>query len=374
MASRDEWVATRRRLLAGFGRSAGVAVLAATGVLPRLALADEPGPPPDPDSAPPPPTDTPPPPRKGPATPTPVAPPKARIFHCPIDGAETTAKGADGRDTTRRYSDLEMPTRAYTNLVVVCPTCGYANWAEDFERRPDPAVVDYAQRVLRRSAQSAAKDPIAAYQHLMNVLHVRRADLAEQIGASLYYTYVLKRQRPYGGLDPALERKILAARKRSMGLLARALKTDPPRQAHARLEWMYLLGELERLTGDTKAAAQSLRVVCDAQREAGYTIGRLSCEMVDRAAKNESWEDYRDGVFDARGIEAAEKDAERRRAEADRARAEAERAKVEEERAKAEAAKRNAPTPPPVRPHVPLPSQPSQADDPYAPDLPPIAR
>ena len=198
----------------------------------------------------------------------------------------------------------------------------------------------------------------------MNVLHVRRADLAEQIGASLYYTYVLKRHRPYGGLDPALERKILAARKRSMGLLTRALKTDPPRQVHARLEWAYLLGELQRLIGDTKGAAISLRTVCESQREAGYTIGRLACEMADRAAKNESWEDYRDGVFDARNIEAAEKDADRRRAEAERAHAEAERAKAEEERARAEAAKRGAAAPTPTRPIVPLPSQPSPTDDP----------
>lgn len=373
MTNRDEKVATRRRLLADLGRGAGVAMLAASALWPRGARADEPGPPPDPDSAPPPPGDTPPP-TKAPPAAAPVTPPRARIFHCPIDGAETTAKGADGRDTTRRYSDLEMPTRAYTNLVVVCPTCGYANWAEDFERAPDPAVVDYAQRVLRRSAQSASKDPIAAYQHLMNVLHVRRADISEQIGASLYYTYVLKRQRPYGGLDPALERRILAARKRSMGMLMRALKTDPPTQAHARLEWMYLFGELQRLTGDTKGAASSLRSVCDAQREAGYTIGRLACEMADRADKNESWEDYRDGVFDARGIEAAEKDAERRRAEADKARAEAERAKAEEERAKAEAAKRLPPAPTPTRPPAQLPSQPSPTDDPYAPALPPIAR
>ena len=103
MANRDEMVATRRRLLAGLGRGAGVAMLVASGILPRFAGADEPGPPADPDSAPPPPADAPPPPNRGPAKSVPVAPPRARIFHCPIDGTETSAKGADGSETTRRY-------------------------------------------------------------------------------------------------------------------------------------------------------------------------------------------------------------------------------------------------------------------------------
>ncbi|MCB9739087.1 MAG: hypothetical protein H6747_07450 [Deltaproteobacteria bacterium] len=307
-----------------------------------------------------------------------------RNFVCPIDGTQTQAKGADGRDTTRRYSDLEMPTRAYTNLVVVCPKCGYAMWADDFQRPPSGAVVDYSQRVLSRSARSAHTDPVAAYQHLMNVLHVRRAPLSEQIGAALYYTYVLKRGRPYGGMDPKLERRIVAGRKRVLTLLGKALERDPPRQVRARLEWTYLAGELARLTGDVKSAKAALRGVCEARRDAGYTIGRLACEMADRADRGETWEDYRDGVTDVRGIDAAEKDAERRRAaaaaerEADAKRQTEEKAAAEKaaaanaaaEKAAAErarAAQRNGEAAP-----APAPATPS--DDPYAPPPPPIAR
>ncbi len=347
---------------------------------PGVALARG-GDPPGGDDAPPPPGDAPPAPeptRPQPQPDAPPEPPPRRTYRCPVDGAEAAAKGADGRDTTRRYSDLEMPTRAYSNLVVVCQGCGYASWAGEFERMPPPEVADYARRTLQRSARAASTDAAAAYQHLMNVLHVRRADLSEQITAALYFTYVLKRQRPYGGLNPALERKIVAARKRTVGLLSRALRDAPPKLAHARLEWTYLVGELTRLVGDTSTAATALNGVCEQRRDAGFTIGRLACEMGHRAERGESWEDFRDGVFDVRGIEVAERDTARRRAEAEKARAESDRLKVEATKARAEADRQRPPGGEgggPKRPTpAPMPMQPTGADDPYAPPLPPVAR
>ncbi len=371
----------QRGAFAALSVAAGVAAVWLVGAgWPRVALASSDDPPSS-NEAPPPPGDVPPPPEAAPAPgrrdPAPEPPPR-RTYRCPVDGAEAAAKGADGRDTTRRDSDLEMPTRAYSNLVVVCPSCGYAAWAGEFERMPPPEVADYARSTLKRSARSAGTDAAAAYQHLMNVLHVRRADFTEQIAAALYFTYVLKRQRPYGGLDPALERKIVAARKRTVGLLNRALRDAPPKLLHARLEWTYLVGELTRLGGDTQSAATALRGVCEQQREAGFTMGRLACEMAQRAERGESWEDFRDGVFDVRGIEAAERDATRRRAEVEKERAEAERAKAEADKARAEADRQRSPAAKSGSSkgtaHAQLPNQPSSTDDPYAPPLPPVAR
>ena len=323
----------------------------------------------------PPPPDAREPPAEGPRT-----PPPARSFVCPIDGTPTQAKGTDGKDTTRRYSDLEMPTRAYTNLVVVCPKCGYAMWADDFERAPGGAVTQYTHQVLSRSARSASTDPVSAYQHLMNVLHVRRAPLAEQIGAALYYTYVLKRSRPYGGIDPKLERRIVAGRKRALTLIRKGLTGQPPRQPRIRYEWLYLSGELARLAGDVAGAKAALREVCEARREAGYTVGRLACEMADRADRGETWEDYRDGVFDVRQIEAAEKDADRRRKQAEAAKVEADKAaadKAAADKAAAEAAAKAAAeraAAERARGPVAAPAPATGTDDPYAPPPPPLAR
>lgn len=311
------------------------------------------------------------------------APAPQRTYHCPIDGEAAVPKGTDGKETPRRYSDLEMPTQAYTNLVVVCPKCGYAAWRDDFERAPSDAVTHYAQTVLARSARRADTDPVAAYQHLMNVLHVRRADLHDQVGAALFYSYVLKRKRPYGGLDVKLERKIVSARQRVLKLLQSAMKSAPPRQLRARLEWTYLAGELRRLIGDAKGAASELKLVCEAKREAGYTVGRLGCEMADRASRGDTWEDYRDGVFDVRGIDAAERDNERRRAESTKRASDVTAAKAAKvaaaEAAAAEEKKRRESKPEPSehsddRSKAALETPATPSDDPYAPPPPPVAR
>lgn len=280
-------------------------------------------------------------------------------------------RGEDGRDTTRRYSDLEMPTRAYANLVVVCPVCGYAAWRGEFERGVGPEVASYARQSLARSARRAATEAPAAYQHLMNILHARRAPIDEQIAAGLHYSYTLKRLRPYGGIDPALERKIVAARVRAASLIERGLQHDPPKSAHVALEWRFLAGELMRLARNPQGAAPLLKAVCEQRRQAGFTVGQLACEMAERATRGETWEDYRDGVFDMRGIEAAEKDAVRRREAAAQAAAEAE--KVEQERRQQESAG-PPPRDGPPRGGAPLPGPVSPVDDPYAPAPPPIAR
>lgn len=256
---------------------------------------------------------------------TPPAPPQAAHHHapkryiCPIDGGHTSAVGHDGKPSLRRYSDLEQPTRAYTNLVLACPKCGYAAWKGTFEKPPSGTVVHYVQSRFKRSAKKAAIDPVVAYQHHLNLLHVRQAPTREQIGAALFYTYVLKRKRPYGGMDPKLERKLLSARTRVLALLQAAMKNEAPRRERAQLEWRYLIGELQRLIGKPKLGLGPLEEVCEAKRKAGHTVGRLACEMAHRAKNGETWEDYRDGVFDVRGIEIAERrakqDVVRRKAE-----------------------------------------------------------
>ncbi|GEM_PF-3517507 len=263
----------------------------------------------------------------------------ARRYICPIDGGHTVAVGDDGKSSLRRYSDLEQPTRAYTNLVLACPKCGYANWKASFETPPSATAVHYVRSHFRRSAKKAANDPVVAYQHHLNLLHLRRAPLREQIGAALFYTYVLKRKRPYGGLDPKLERKLVKARIRVAKLLKMAMKNDPPTRARGRLEWEYLIGELQRLTGKPKAGVESLQSVCKQKRKAGHTIGRLSCEMAHRATNGETWEDYRDGVFDVRGIESAEKQAKKVALQAKAAEIAAKKRAADEAKAKAAAEK-----------------------------------
>ena len=313
-----------------------------------------------------------------------AAPPKAptspaakgRSYICPIDGGRTSAVGHDGRPSPKRYTDFEMPTRAYTNLVVACPKCGYANWTHDFERPVTGGITTYVMTHFKKSPRRAAAEPAIAYQHHMNLLHNARADIREQIGTALFFTYVLKRKRPWGGMNPALERRIVAARKRALKLMKKAMREDPPRTPRGRMEWRYLLGEISRLTGDPKAATPILKDVCE-QREAGITVRNLACEMVERARRGDTSEDYRDGKFDMRGIEAAEKRAKVMKAAAERNHKADKRAAKAAEQARSKAKnkgkakaghKKAGPLPPP---NVPLP--PPYSGDKYAPPPPPPA-
>ncbi len=310
---------------------------------------------------------------KKPAPSVRVAPtrPVAKSFICPLCGAQAHAIGHDGKSSPRRYSDLEVPTRAYTNLVVACPKCGYAAWSQDFETPVSGAAQQYTQRYLARTAKRAAQSPLVAYQHHMNLLHVRRASLNEQIGAALFYSYVLKRGRPYGGMDPKLERKVQKARTRVLALLTLALQRDPPSDKRAGLEWQYLKGELTRLTGDTAGALPVLQKVCWARKEAGYTVGRLACQMTERAKRGESWEDYRDGVTDVRQIPVAEKQAEAIAAQT--AKDDVARSKAAETAKKQAAAAANKQKETRGAQAPPAPRAPASRD-PYAPAPPPVVK
>ena len=224
--------------------------------------------------------------------------PAVRSFTCPVDGTQTQPVGSDGKQAAKLYSDLEEPTRAYTNLVAACSKCGYSAWTQDFERGVSSETTSFVRSRLAATARRAGSDPIFAYQHHLQLLDHRNAGKRERIGAWLFYSYVLKRRRPAGGQDAEGERQIQQVRKTVMGLLADAMRDEPPRSPRARLEWQYLLGELARLAGNAKQGAPLLRTVCDQREEAGFTVGKLACEMADRAAKGETFEDYRDGVFD----------------------------------------------------------------------------
>ncbi len=309
-----------------------------------------------------------------PARPTPTAA-KGRSYICPIDGGRTSAIGHDGKPSPKRYTDFEMPTRAYTNLVVACPKCGYANWTHDFERPVSGGITTYVMTHFKKSARRAAAEPSIAYQHHMNLLYNRRSEIREQIGTSLFYTYVLKRKRPWGGIDPGLELRIVKSRKRALKLMKKAMNDDPPRTPRGRLEWRYLIGELSRLTGDPKAATPILKEVCQI-REAGITVRKLACEMVERARRGDTSEDYRDGKFDMRGIDAALKRSKAMKAAAARlheADKKAAKAAKTAEKAKNQAkakpeGKKKGPLPPP---NVPPPQ--SNSGDKYAPPPPPPA-
>ncbi|MSP92589.1 MAG: hypothetical protein EXR79_12440 [Myxococcales bacterium] len=219
-------------------------------------------------------------------------------FACPLDGTVVQSTGTDGKPSPRRYSDLEIPTRAYTNLVAVCGKCGWATWTQEFERAPSDEVAAFVRNQLGLSARRATTDPALAWQHHLRILSIRRAPLDERIGATLFATYVMKRARPPGGQDHELERRIKAVRLDTVALLEKVLADDPPRSERARLEWKYLVGELGRLTGQTAKAAPVLQGVCDQKDVVGYTVGKLACEMAGRAAMGETFEDYREGVFD----------------------------------------------------------------------------
>lgn len=324
---------------------------------------------------------TPPPPAKR----APVATaPSVKRYICPIDGGQTSPIGHDGKPSLRRYSDLEQPTRAYTNQVLACPKCGYANWKGSFENTPTGGAAHYVRSHFKKSAKLAAVDPAVAYRHHLNLLHLVRAPIREQIGASLFYTYVLKRKRPYGGMDPKAERQLLAARQRTLKLLQSAMKNEPPRRHRSRLEWQYLIGELQRLTGHPAKGKAALAEVCEQKRKAGHTTGRLACEMAHRAENGETWEDYRDGVFDVRSIEIAERRAkkqvvERKAGEVARKKAQAE-ATVARKKADDAHAKSGAPPPPPKsnagaanKSHHPDHLKPDHGADPLAPPPPPPA-
>lgn len=238
-----------------------------------------------------------------PANPQPP-PPKAmptnanvRTYICPIDGSKTQPIGTDGKPSPKMYSDLEIPTQAYTNLIVACLTNGYANWTDDFEKPVSGDVQRFVQTELAATAKRVS-EPLVAWAHHIKLLRYRRASPREMFGALLTYSYVQKRARPSGGQDHALERKIRDTRKEVLALLDDLLKVDPPKTLRSRLEWIYLHGELTRLTGDAKTAAPRLKYVCDQQENAGYTIGQLACSLADRAAHGETWEEYRSGQFD----------------------------------------------------------------------------
>ncbi len=217
---------------------------------------------------------------------------------CPIDGAVTFPVGNDGRPAPRTYSDLETPTEAYTNLVVACPKCGYANWTGQFQSQVDGATTSFVRAKLTPTANRAWNDPVFAYRHMLQLLEFHQASLRERIGALLFYTYVLKRKRPMGGQDPDMEREIQETRKDVIALLVQAMRIDPPLKDRGVLEWRYLIGELTRLVGQPAQAEPMLRSVCENRDDAGYLVGRLACEMATRAQRKETFEDYRDGVFD----------------------------------------------------------------------------
>ena len=297
----------------------------------------------------------------------------AQTYQCPLCSGLARAIGHDGKSAPRRYSDLEVPTRAYTNLVVACPKCGYAAWTGDFSRRPSHQAADYTQRRLKKTAKRAATDPLYAYQHLLNLLYVKRASLTEQVGAALFYTYVLKRRRPYGGMNPALERRIVKARSRVLKLLALAMKRESPSSERVKLEWRYILGELKRLVGDPKGALPHLKAVCWKRKVAGYSVGKLACEMADRASRGETWEDYRDGVSDVRQIPTAEAQAKKIAEQTKKEAAAAQKAKKEAEK-KALEAVRSVRKKAPNTEHRPTAPPPTKGKDPYAPAPPPVAR
>jgi hypothetical protein len=223
-------------------------------------------------------------------------------YTCPLDGAQTQALGSAGKPAPRTYSDFEVPTTAYTSYVVACPKCGWAAWTQEFERAPSPDVAGFVRSQLGATAKRASSDAVFAYQHLIRVLEYRGAPRSQRISALLFYSYVLKRDRPAGGQDHELERRIKGVRQDVLALLERAIVEEAPRTNRAKLEWQYLIGELNRLTGAPKKAAPLLQSVCAQSREAGYMVGKAACEMATRAERGETFEDYRDGVFDVAAV------------------------------------------------------------------------
>lgn len=217
---------------------------------------------------------------------------------CPLDGTQALPLGGDGRPSPKTYSDLEVPTEAYTNLVVACPKCGYAGWAQDFQTQPGSEIAGFVRSQLAPTAKRAGTEAIWAFKHFLRILEFRRAPVRERLGATLFYSYVLKRKRPNGGQDPDMERELQGVRRVIIEQLREAMRVDPPKKARGQLEWQYLLGELTRLVGEAKKAEPLLRAVCSEREEAGYQVGRMACDMATRANHGETFEDYREGVFD----------------------------------------------------------------------------
>lgn len=227
----------------------------------------------------------------------PLAHAQTRTLVCPIDGTRVTQGGGDGQPSPRMYSDFEVPTEAYANRIMACPSCGYAQWVVDFDRFPDANVAAYVQQNLKKDAKRVV-EPKIAWQHFAELLRARHAPIREQITGLLDYTYVLKRSRPPGGQDYALEQQIKTLRAEVLNLLFLSLRDDPPKSERARLEWLYLGGELTRLTGDPKRALPLLKDVCELREHAGNLVGALACEMAERARRGETFEDYQGGMVD----------------------------------------------------------------------------
>ncbi len=222
---------------------------------------------------------------------------QTRNFVCPVDGTRVTQVGGDGQPAPKMYSDFEVPTEAYANRIVACPSCGYAQWAAEFDRSVDGGVSAFVQQNLKKDGRRVI-EPRIAWKHFIDLMRFRRAPPREQVSALLYYTYVLKRARPGGGQDYELEMQIKQIRAEVLNLLFVALKDDAPKSERARLEWLYLAGELTRLTGDPKRALPLLNDVCDLKEIAGHLVGNLACEMADRARRGECFEDYQGGFVD----------------------------------------------------------------------------
>ena len=222
---------------------------------------------------------------------------QSRTYTCPVDGTSITQVGGNGQTAPKMYSDFEVPTDAYANRIVACPTCGYAQWAGDFERPVDGGVSAFAQQNLKKAARRVV-EPRVAWKHFADLLRFRHAAAREQVTGLLYYTYVLKRSRPGGGQDYELEMLIKQIRTEVLDLLFASLKDDPPKSERARLEWLYLAGELTRLTGNAKRALPLLADVCGLHEIAGHMVGNLACEMADRARRGECFEDYQGGFVD----------------------------------------------------------------------------
>ena len=234
---------------------------------------------------------------------------QTRSFVCPVDGTRINQQGGDGHASPSMYSDLEFPSDAYANRIVACPSCGYAHWALDFERLVDGAVSAFVHQTLKKDARRVV-EPRIAWQHFVELLRFRNVAPREQISGLLYYTYVLKRSRPGGGQDYDLEMLIKAVRLQILDLLFKSLRDDPPKSERARLEWLYLTGELMRLTGEHRRAEPLLADVCGLRELAGRTIGDLACEMAERAKRGQCFEDYRGGVVDVTTAKPPQKSAD----------------------------------------------------------------
>lgn len=273
-----------------------------------------------------------------------------RTYTDPIDGTKVRPYDRPPRGSTRRYSDLESAARNYAGMILVGPKSGYVAWVADFERPVSPELRDFVLRELKPHARRSSQDATVAYEVFNELLHYRGAPDTERVGALLFHSYLLKRQR--GQLErpgqirnaARLEHDILQARRRALSLLAQVARDKPPKTRRAQLEWEYLIGELLRLTGEPDKALPLLRYVCENRDDAGYSVGKLACEMRDRAARKETWEDYRDAMYDVRPLLEAERAAAAKAADAAKPKGAAKDAAKDAAKPKAAATKRAAAT------------------------------